>query len=455
MNKPDNDLSLPCIVPAVARLVNPFNPVSFSVIPLFLFLSLIILLLAAGAASADQYHYTNALIGDRASGMGTAYTAIADDATGLYYNPAGIVYASGKNISASVNAYYGFVKSYKGVIGGRDWDRKSSALLPNYFGVVQPMGNFKIGFSYAVPDTIREDQDQVFTQPNTTVDRYVIDFNNEDNTYNFGPSIAMELRDDLAIGATLYFHQRRNQMVMNQMLNMNDGTNQWTLQYFETNEKGLKPILGVMWSPIKKLSLGATLSKTILYDAVSTGQTFCSNSSAGGCDNDPTTVDSFYPTLAYAVPGMTNEKKKYPTVMTFGAAYFASDELLVSADIKYYSKVTDAYWGNKEAVMNLSVGAEYFVNSGTAVRAGLFTDMANTPDVVSGGFGQAEHVDLYGISTSISSFTKNTSVSLGGSYFMGDGKAQIAGKDPVTGIQPVQNVEATGWTLFLSSSYSY
>ena len=117
----------------------------------------------AALAAADELHYTNLLIGDRASGMGGAYTAISDDATGLYYNPAGIAYAAGRNFSASVNAYYNNEKKYKGVIGGNGWTRKSSSLLPNYFGVVQPIGKFKVGLSYAVPDSSMEDQQQLFT----------------------------------------------------------------------------------------------------------------------------------------------------------------------------------------------------------------------------------------------------------------------------------------------------
>lgn len=418
-------------------------------------LLLIALSLAAPrSAAADQYHYQNALIGDRASGMGTAYTAIADDATGLYYNPAGIVYAQGKNISASVNAYYNFIKSYKGVIGGQDWDRKSSALLPNYFGLVQPLGKVKVGFSYAVPDTIKEDQDQVFTSfpSSSTVGRYVINFNNDDNTYNFGPSIAMELNNNLSVGATLYFHQRRNQWIMNQLVNFKDSTNEWSNQYYETNEKGLKPIIGVMWSPVKKLSLGMAVSKVFLYDVTTMGQIFCSDSTPGGCDKSTSTVDPFYPTLASQVQVVSNEKRKYPLNINFGAAYFASDELLLSGDIKYYSKVTDNISGDRESVINIALGAEYFLNSSTAVRCGLFTDMANTPDVVSDGFtmNQPEHVDLYGVSGSISSFTKNTSVTLGAAYIMGDGQSQIA-----IGSANVYDLEAVGWTVFLSSSYSY
>ena len=42
-----------------------------------------------GFAAADEDHYNNIIIGDRPAGMGGAYTAISDDPSGLYYNPAG------------------------------------------------------------------------------------------------------------------------------------------------------------------------------------------------------------------------------------------------------------------------------------------------------------------------------------------------------------------------------
>ena len=87
---------------------------------------------SGATAMADDFHYTNLLIGDRASGMGGAYTAVSDDATGLYYNPAGIAYTMGRSFSASVNAYYNTEKKYKEVIGGNGWVRTSSSLLPNY-----------------------------------------------------------------------------------------------------------------------------------------------------------------------------------------------------------------------------------------------------------------------------------------------------------------------------------
>jgi len=395
------------------------------------------------SALADPFHYINTLIGDRASGLGGAYTAISDDATGLYYNPAGIMNASGRRLSASINVYSRSTKLYNGAIGNSDWDRKSSALLPNYFGIIRPVGKVKIGFSYAVPDSNHEDQDQIFTDVSPLQTTYVINFHNDDSTYNVGPSIAAPISDDLSIGFTLYYHLRIWKYVQNELniYSTAPPTYGWSNRFYELTEKGFRPVAGLLWSPAKNASLGFTLSKVFLYDSTLVQQDTCSDTNADGqgCDSQ-----------LFLNTARTNAKRKFPLQAAFGAAYNPSPELLLSGDLYYYSKVTDPIGGNRSAIANAALGAEYALSSTWTVRGGLFTDMAHTPKVAAGGTNQLEHVDLYGISMSIGHFTKSTAVTLGGSYTSGSGKAQIVG-----GSSEIQDLDVTAWTAFLSSSYSY
>ncbi len=191
---------------------------------------------SATAALADDFHYTNILVGDRASGMGGAYTAVSDDATGLAYNPAGIAYTAERNLSASVNGYNYSKKTYRDVIGGNGWIRRSSAVLPNYFGVIMPLGDYKVGFSYALPDSTTTDQEQTFHNlqlssalqpfnPGVTITSYLINFNDENNTYNIGPSMAKELTDKISAGLTLYYYERKTLRILNQIIK----TSNWRL----------------------------------------------------------------------------------------------------------------------------------------------------------------------------------------------------------------------------------
>ena len=198
------------------------------------------LFLCAAASSADEFHYNNILIGDRASGMGGAYTAISDDPGGMYYNPAGIAYSTGKNLSASVNAYSVSNRTYKNVIGGQDWTRTSSTLLPNFFGIVQPVGKIKLGFSYAVPGSNQEDQDQSFRYKFYTWgdSTHVINFNNKNDTNMFGPSAAIQLTDSFSVGATLYVHKRNTEATLNNTIQSDNKLNYvWLNSYLETDGK--------------------------------------------------------------------------------------------------------------------------------------------------------------------------------------------------------------------------
>ena len=396
------------------------------------------LLSFATTSGADEFHYNNILIGDRASGMGGAYTAVSDDPGGMYYNPAGIAYSTGKNLSASVNAYSVSNRTYKGVFEGQDWTRTSSKLLPNYFGIIQPLGKFKLGFSYAVPDSNEEDQDQKFDRTDLGA-THIINFNNRNDTNLFGPSIAFQVNNSLSVGATLYVHKRSTGAILNNSL-ISDSTSsyRWENGYTKTEEWGVKPIIGVMWSPADKLSFGLTASKTVVLSSDILTQTTASS------DSTPQPAWTF---------NKYNDKRRYPYQVAAGIAFFPNSSLLLSGDLTYFSAY-DYMWVNslikKVAVINGALGAEYYLSKNWAVRSGLFTDFSNTPAVVDGGTDQKEHIDLFGGSLTVSHFTKNTSISCGGSYKFGSGKAQILG-----GNSPIQDVTSNSWTLFVSSSYSY
>jgi long-chain fatty acid transport protein len=340
--------------------------------------------------------------------------------------------------------YFHTSKSYKGALSRFDWNRVSSALLPNYFGAVQPMGPVKVGFSYAVPDSSQEDQDQTFSDVSVFTKQYVINFHANDTTYNFGPTIAAPITNDLSVGMTLYYYLRRFSYILNEVNTYNTSTPTygWTNRIFDLVEKGLRPVIGVMWLPMEKFSLGLSLSKVYLLDSAATQQDSCSDTNIDGigCDT-PFTMTST----------TVKDERKFPTHAAIGAAYYVSPDLLVSGDLNYYTKVIDLVGGNQPQLANLAVGAEYSLTNIWTVRGGVFTDLANTPNVVATGTQQLEHVDLYGASMSVRhSKSKTTSVTLGGSYADGTGKAQIRG-----GSNDIQTVKLTEWTVFLSSSYAY
>ncbi|MDW8095721.1 MAG: hypothetical protein RMI51_02850 [Aquificaceae bacterium] len=407
--------------------------------------SLFACLLSAGVVFADEFHYRNFIPGERAAGMGGAYTAISDDPSGAFHNPAGLALIIGNKLSVNVNAYHVSDKSYVRVLprttgGADDWTLRSSGLVPNFFGIAQKFGPGVVGFSYAVTDSISRHQEQVFYNiksrlPNRYISRYVININDEDKTYNIGPSYALELSEKLSVGGTLYLHYRSSRIIRNQLVTLDDGQFEWANGYIKNSEYGLKPILGLMLSPVDKVSLGLTLSKVYLFKSDSRIQeTYRGISSAGFGIND----------VNFDI--LTNKRKRdLPYETKAGIAYFPTRTFLISADLAYYTK-TDDY----EPVLNGAVGMEYYLRPSIALRSGLFTDFANTPKLKSNQTDQRERVDNYGASFSLSYFTKNSAITVGTVYVYGTGKAQI-----ISGQPDIQNVRTNTISVFLGTSYSY
>ncbi|MBI3773466.1 MAG: hypothetical protein HY272_12300 [Gammaproteobacteria bacterium] len=406
-------------------------------------------LLMPAAAQADQYHYINIPAGSRAADLGGAYTAVSDDPTGMLYNPAGIVYSPGSNLSASMNAYQTSKTTYKNVLGGiYNWERSSSTLLPNFFGVVQPLGKGVLGFSYAMPNSTIEDQDQSFTDIATSLGiakEYIINFNNEDKTYLIGPSYAIELSKNLSFGATFYFQYRHQQRISN-IITLYNGDRLWNNDYFQQEEYSLLPILGMTWSPLDKWSFGATLSKPNIIGSDITRYQTClgANGAASNALCSPNNI------VNHSIVA-SDKKYPYPLKATLGAAWFANDALLLSADLIYHNAI-GSLDEKRESTVNLALGGEYYLSPHWAVRGGLFTDYASTPDLQPNftAYNQPEHIDLFGLSASITHFTRNSSLTFGMTHSQGNGKAQI-----ISGNTTLQDAALQNLSIYLAASYSY
>jgi len=398
--------------------------------------STIALMMASGSCMADQFHYINSPLGNRAGDMGGAYVAVSDDPAGAYYNPAGLVYANGAEMSASMNTFQRTLITYKSVIGGtQDYQRSSSTLVPNFFGITKPLGKGMLGFSYAVPNALTEDQDQTFKVSSY---EYTINYNNNENTYNIGPSYAQEINDQLALGITLYGFYRHKQEINN--VHLEFGSDRyWSNQYYESTEYGVKPILGVMWSPMKQLSLGFSASTTHIISSKAKEQDTLLNTQDPNFTNEYTQID--FPS--------SNEKADTPTNINVGAAWFPNSSLLVSADIIHHTG-TGSGIDKRDAVTNLALGTEYYVSPKWALRGGLFTDFANTPDLKTGSANQLEHVDLWGITGSVTRFSRNASLTVGFNYSTGEGKAQILRNNTAQ-----QDVEIANLGVYFAASSAF
>jgi long-chain fatty acid transport protein len=400
----------------------------------------------AAVAVADSYHYRNTLVGSRAASLGGAYTALSDDTDGCFYNPGGLAMATATSVSASMNAYNKSKKIYKNVLvdtGGQyqDWVQESSILLPNYFGVVKKMGAGMFGLSYAMPDSILRRQDQTFTniqsyQADNPVEQFIINIDDSDQTYLFGPSYAFRLRENLSIGTTVYAYYRDKQIIRNQTLFFQNGEHYWSNYYEIQEDWGYRPIVGVVWEPVEKLALGITLAKTFLTSSDHRQQILLRDTT----DSDFSDTNALYLNTATG-----SLREELPLTSTLGASYFLSPRLLFSLDCAYYEAVD-----GKSSVVNFALGTEYYLKDNLALRAGVFTDMANTSALTTGGTYQPEHIDIYNGSASVSLFQGPSSITIGATYGYGKGEAQM-----IAASTSIQDVEYQNFSLFLATAYQF
>src|SRR5262245_33806784 len=108
--------------------------------------SVLLALTSAGPAPAraDPFHYQGIPLGQRALGFGGAYTGLANDPSGAYYNPAGLVWTGDSALSASLtlNAFdrQTIVQGYRSEMGSTDLRHDSQPSLPSSVGFLKRLG---------------------------------------------------------------------------------------------------------------------------------------------------------------------------------------------------------------------------------------------------------------------------------------------------------------------------
>lgn len=396
----------------------------------------------AGLTSANN-NYINDFIGDRALGLGGAFTAISDDPSGSYYNPAGLAFAYDNQISLSVNTYKTKKLKFDNAIGGTNaYNQKLSSFYPSFFGLVQSVGSLKIAFTVVNINSENLDQDDhyynmTFYSNGTplTVD-YHVNFNNTDITTMAGPSVGAFLTKNITIGGTIYGLRREQQQIFNEVIRViKDPTGglpaetyQQTNNYTTDTSYGLYGRAGVQWMPTNVYSLGFSLAGGTFFSFNRAQQNFSVL--------NPSTFDKTgFKTSESDLSGNTG----IPIEARLGFAWLPSKKFMLSTDL-----IGDYAWSNrnystrvKKFTPNIAVGAEYYLTNALPVRFGVFTNFASTDavdesktqDASKSLTGDETHVNLYGMSLSFSWQTKGSSVTLGGFYQTGKGKSQIRTSD--------------------------
>jgi len=408
------------------------------------------------ASYADNYHYKDIVVGERAVGLGGAFAAIADDPSGIFYNPAGIAFAAENYLSVSTNAYSSNRESFKDIAAGQNYETRSASLIPSMVGVTQNLGPGKLGLALFSTNSEAVDQSDHLELPATAdaprriLTRHLL---SQNNTYLLGPAYAMEITDNLAIGFSLLGKIRVFKSIDEQLfLVANDNDN---YSYLITNvqqtqtEYGLLPIFGIQYMPVPKLSLGISLSRPFLKGATRRATT----TTRLNPDNTiPPPTGNFSPDFVESVFTDSYEVTS-PFACSVSTAYFAARSFLVSVQGDFYQNLN--FSGIAAPVtINWTVASEFFPTDWMALRGAVYANNSATPVprpgalLASSGEVQPPHIDQLGFAFGLSIYRPNSSVTFSFTHSSGTGKGQAYPSDT-----DIQTMERSVFAFYLSGSY--
>lgn len=316
-------------------------------------------------------------VGPKAIGMGGAFVGIADDATAIYHNPAGITQLDGHHFYIGADSLVAkseftpegssIESAKKELLPVPSFSFVSSIAKPLYVGVgvFFPHGNGgKFPSDSAVP-----------THPN------------EGRIYSMEiiPTLAYKSDFGLSIGAGFRIVRIQNQL-KGQLVDLdpgNPGTTLDTIEDLDVNGWAFGASFGVFYKPIKYFSVGANLRSIVQKDldgTVTTGDDPTDPINAlTGSSNNPVSLSQTLPMNVNAGFGF------YPTdKLTIGLAYqFEKNDSIKEFTATVGSLppiVLDQNWENTHTI---HVGADYKATDDLSVRAGYAKDFNDAiPDEV-------------------------------------------------------------------------
>jgi long-chain fatty acid transport protein len=401
----------------------------------------------ATQAIADQMHYRNIIIGERAQGLAGAYVGVADDASGVYYNPAGLAFAQSNDISGSANAFYAKKAVYKkAILGKEDWIEESGGTFAPFFGAMQKLDKYVPGlvggFAYFTTDTELKDQENII-QNKYDITRYHRSANQRAATYTAAGALGYRVSPTLGLGLGLGYLKADELLQISENLVY---TNFYLLKSTRDSlvAHGVVASFGVQWAPSSKVAVGFT-AKSGMYASQKLNQVIDKlQLSTEGIKSSPREVAS------------SNPLGSVPIEIRGGLAWFASPRYLLTADFDWHEAIDDMSSDTesvykREAVLNYAIGSEYYVTPSLPIRAGFFTnyDATPMPKAVDRGYGQPDHIDYMGATLFLALAQPTSQLSAGAVFQQGTGKAEKS----TLGV--LQDVEATAYTLAFSATHSF
>jgi long-chain fatty acid transport protein len=373
------------------------------------------LLAAAPAAHADSdTHYADHVVGERAAGMGGAFTALADEAAGAYYNPAGIIAARSVLTQLSMSAYKWRRRSaVMGDVCGTQFRADESTFFgfPGSFGFVKQLRSGSVahalGLTLVVPHS--EKSTISFVDRSARCERYAVGIGGSafrvDRVFWSALSYAIRPWRFLQAGLSVGVAIRTGTMTSFVAAVPDDGTATAylpALDFFdgEATIASLFLQAGVIVMPSERLRLGVAVT-TPHFRLVGSGR-----ATLMAAVSDPAS----WQLTSSGSRDDVSYRWQVPLAVALGAAWVAR-RFTIAADVRIHAPaeryavlehpdVGTLVSNERAAVVNASLGGELHLHPRVALRLGVFSNLSSLPEaeIVQG----RDRIHLLGLATGAS-----------------------------------------------------
>jgi long-chain fatty acid transport protein len=407
--------------------------------------------LPATRATADQYHYANVLLGARAQGLAGAFTALADDASGVSYNPGGTAFARGGDLSLSSATFYQRRTTYARVFGESDFDEKARGAVSSFLGGLTrlggkaPLEGLTLGFAFSTPDAgLVDENSTLLYEPRANLLRYRRTQSTRATTLHASTSAAVGLGSHAGLGISVGYFDVDELSIIQQSVD------QGPYRFRSTGDRDVRSLssvhsrsalrvggvevgAGLRFAPAAFVSLGLSARvRRVLSQNYSAQR----ESLSAWVDSSGTAVVA--PGEDERFAGRVDRKEErtdrddalseWPNEVRAGMALLGGKVATWSADVIHHSAAEARVAGlARAAVTNVATGIEVVLLSRLILRGGAFTnfDATASRDVFSAQ-SRGEHIDYLGTSSGMAFRFKSSEYGAVYVHQWGRGKAEKA-----------------------------